>query len=132
MSEHMKARHTEKGSSPQYFKIIIESPKKKKQTSFVSEKVLAKLEIFLSKYSEAEPIEWNELASERIKKYKKAGLALRGARYREGISQKELAKRSGVSQENISRIENGKRGVGKHVAEKLANVLNIRPELLNS
>ena len=58
------------------------------------------------------------------------GLTLRGARYREGLSQKELAKRSGVSQENISRMENGKRPIGVNVAKKLAKVLNTSPELL--
>jgi transcriptional regulator with XRE-family HTH domain len=74
----------------------------------------------LEKYGESESTPWEELA-----KYKKSGLALRGARYREGISQKELAKRTGVSQENISRIENGKRSIGEKVAKKLAKVLRV-------
>jgi len=64
-------------------------------------------------------------------KHKAAGLALRGARYREGISQRELAKRSGVSQENISRMENGHRPVGDKVSKKLAKVLHIDPALLD-
>jgi transcriptional regulator with XRE-family HTH domain len=73
---------------------------------------------------------WEELAKDRIAKYKKSGLALRGARYREGISQKELAHLSGVSQENISRMENGKRAIGTQVAKKLAKVLRIDFALL--
>lgn len=46
------------------------------------------------------------------------------------MSQKELAKRSGVSQENISRIENGKRVIGEKVAKKLAKPLKINYLLL--
>lgn len=46
------------------------------------------------------------------------------------MTQKELARLSGVSQENISRIENGKRSVGKAVAKKLAKALNIDYTLL--
>ncbi len=60
-----------------------------------------------------------------VEKYKKAGLVVRGMRYREGISQKELAKRSGVNQTEISKIENGKRTVGVKVAKRLAKALNI-------
>ena len=66
----------------------------------------------------------------RIAKYKKAGLALRGARYREGLSQKELAKRTGISQENISKMENGQRPIGEKVAKKLAKALHISFQLL--
>lgn len=68
---------------------------------------------------------WEELAASRIKKYGKAGLVLRGARFREGLSQKELAKQCGVSQENISKIENGCRPMGERGAKKLAKALKI-------
>ncbi len=61
---------------------------------------------------------------------KEAEMVLRGARFRESISQKELAELSGVSQDNISRIENGKRKVGEKVAKKLAKPLKINYILL--
>ena len=86
----------------------------------------------MEKYSESESIAWEELAMERLAKYRAAGMALRGARYREGMSQKELARRSGISQENISRMENGHRPVGAQVAKKLAKVLHIDPDLLSA
>ena len=57
-------------------------------------------------------------------------MVLRGARFRENMTQKELAKLSGLSQENISRIENGKRGVGIKIAKKLAKPLKISYLLL--
>ena len=74
-------------------------------------------------WKEATP--WEKLAADRIEHYKKAGLVLRGARYREGISQKELAKRCGISQDNLSRMENGKRVIGEKVAKKLAKALHL-------
>ena len=37
----------------------------------------------------------------------------------------DLAEKSGVTQNEISKIENGKRTVGKKIAEKLANALNF-------
>lgn len=126
MSGRMKAHHTE----GDVYKIIIEMPNKKQISSSISAKCFLKLQEFLNKYSEPESVVWEELAKDRLTKHKAAGLALRGARYREGMSQKELAKRSGVSQENISRMENGHRPVGKRVAKKLATVLHINPALL--
>lgn len=75
-------------------------------------------------------MKFEELAASRIKKYGKGGIALRGARFREGLSQKELAEKSGVSQENISKMENGHRPIGEKVAKKLAKVLKIDYEFL--
>lgn len=76
-------------------------------------------------------VAWNELAKERVALYKKVGLVLRGARYREGLSQKDLAKLTGISQENISKMENGHRSIGTAVARKIANALNINEKLLS-
>ncbi len=53
------------------------------------------------------------------------GLALRGARKREGLTQKELAGRAGVSQIHISKMENRKRPIGKEMAKHLAGILNV-------
>jgi ribosome-binding protein aMBF1 (putative translation factor) len=127
----MSARTKQRPTNQQpVYKVIIEMPGKTKRSTFVSAKYLDKLEAFLEKYGESDSIPWEDLAKDRIAKYKKSGLALRGARYREGLSQKELAKRTGISQENISRMENGKRAIGEQVAKKLAKVLRIDFELL--
>lgn len=126
MSAHTKARLTKK----EICKVVIEVPGKAKKFTFVPTKYLQKLENFLEQYSESESILWEELAKDRIAKYRKSGLALRGARYREGLSQKELSKLTGISQDNISKMENGKRTIGEKVAKKLANALHIDFELL--
>ncbi|NGX47603.1 MAG: HTH-type transcriptional repressor RghR [Chlamydiae bacterium] len=128
MLEHTKKHHTNK--EPAY-KVVIEIPGKKKMLSFVPAKHLRKLEAFLDKYGHPkESTSWENLSSSRLKKHGKAGLVLRGARFREKMSQKELAKRSGISQENISKIENGKRSIGEKVAKKLAKALKIDYKLL--
>lgn len=74
--------------------------------------------------------DWEKIAAESLNRYKKAGIVLRGARYREGISQKKLAAKCGISQENLSRMENGKRKMGEKVAKKIAKVLRISYRLL--
>lgn len=61
-----------------------------------------------------------------------AGTYLSGARYRENLTQVELAERSGIPRRHISEMENGKRPIGKANAKKLAEVLNIDPRLLLS
>jgi len=125
MKEHPIERH-------KAYKVVIEIPGKIKKQTFVPAKHYQKLEAFLDKYGESESILWEDLAKDRIAKYKKYGLVLRGARYREGISQKELAKRTGISQENISRMENGQRPIGEKVAKKLAKILRIKVELFRT
>ncbi len=112
-------------------KVVIEIPGNKKILSFVPAKHLEKLAAFLEKYGHAEDsIYWEKIAASRIKKHGKVGLALRGARFREGLTQKALAKRSGISQENISKMENGQRLIGEKVAKKLAKALKIDPMIL--
>lgn len=112
------------------YKVIIEMPGKVKKSALIPAEHLQKLENFLDKYGESESIPWEELAKDRLAKYGKTGIVLRGARYREGISQKELANRTGITQNNISKIENGKRVIGEKVAKKLAKALKIDFELL--
>lgn len=55
---------------------------------------------------------------------------LSGARYREDMTQEELAKRTGIPRRHISEMENGKRPIGKQNARKLAEALNIDPRRL--
>lgn len=50
---------------------------------------------------------------------------LRGLRYRENLSQVEFAKGIGISQSNLSAMENGKRSIGKQIANRIATRFNI-------
>jgi len=53
------------------------------------------------------------------------GMALRGARYREGVTQRQLAEKTGIPQRHISELENGKRQMGREWAKKLAKALHV-------
>ncbi|MBQ9788997.1 MAG: helix-turn-helix transcriptional regulator [Lentisphaeria bacterium] len=44
-------------------------------------------------------------------------------RLKHGLTQKELAEKSGITQTNISAYESGKRNLTRKAAEKLANAL---------
>lgn len=57
---------------------------------------------------------------------------LRGARYRENMTQVQLAEKTGISRRHISEMENGKRTIGRQNAKKLATALNIDPRILIS
>lgn len=53
------------------------------------------------------------------------GAALRGARRREGLTQRQLAAATGIPQRHISEMESGKRPIGKERARKLAEALHV-------
>lgn len=52
------------------------------------------------------------------------GDVLRGARYREALTQAQLAALVGVKSSHISEMERGKRPIGKEMAKRLARALN--------
>lgn len=53
------------------------------------------------------------------------GERIKEARMRQGLSQNDLAKKLGVHQSEISRIESGKRRVKDTNKQKLAEILNM-------
>jgi len=55
---------------------------------------------------------------------KEPGTYLAGARHREGLTQRQLAEKSGIPQRHISEMETGKRSIGKENARRLATALN--------
>ena len=44
---------------------------------------------------------------------------VKGIRNREGLNQKDFAKKIGISQSDLSKIENGKHRVGKIIANRI-------------
>jgi len=50
-------------------------------------------------------------------------IALRAYRYRENLTQRQLAELTGIPQRHISEMEAGKRVIGKEMAKRLSKVL---------
>lgn len=51
------------------------------------------------------------------------GSAIRRLRYREDLTQAQLAEKIGVKRHHISEMEHGKRPIGKEMARRLARAL---------
>lgn len=60
------------------------------------------------------------------------GVFLAGARYREGLTQAQLAEATGIPRRHISEMEHGKRPIGKQTAKKLAEALKVVPKRFRS
>ncbi len=58
------------------------------------------------------------------------GMCLSGARYREDLTQVQLATLTGIPRRHISEMENAKRPIGRANAKKLAAALNIDARIL--
>jgi transcriptional regulator with XRE-family HTH domain len=53
-------------------------------------------------------------------------------RYRECLTQKQLAEKMGINTQNLSHMEHGRRPVGKEMAKRFAKILNTDRRLLLS
>jgi DNA-binding XRE family transcriptional regulator len=60
------------------------------------------------------------------------GNRIKGLRYREDMTQKQLAEKIGISVQNLSHMEHGRRPIGKEMAKRFAKVLNTDWRLLLS
>lgn len=54
-----------------------------------------------------------------ISKYGEPGVLLKGLRHKEGLNQVEFAKIIGVTQTNLSAMENERRAIGKDIAKRI-------------
>jgi len=70
--------------------------------------------------------EWRDFFEEKLKIHGDQGLYLKGLRLREGYTQVKLGQLIGVTQNNISAMENGRRSIGKDLAQRLAHVFGVR------
>jgi DNA-binding XRE family transcriptional regulator len=69
-------------------------------------------------------LSWEEAFPEYSKE-ELPGMALSGARCKEGITQKELAMLTGIPQGRISEMENGKKPITVNIAKKFGKVLKV-------
>ena len=77
--------------------------------------------------------EWRDLAA-AVDAWRRdrarAGVRLRGLRVAAGLTQVELAARSGLTHESISRLELGHRGPQAETVARLAEALGVAPGAL--
>lgn len=98
-----------------------------------NEKVYAIPKIVAEKYTldtkeaKARPdnISAEEFFSDLDNQTTKAATLLRGLRSRENLSQIKFAKRIGITQSNLSKMENGTRAIGKAMAKRIATEFGI-------
>ena len=67
----------------------------------------------------------DDLFADLDRKYTKAGVLLQGIRHREGLTQVEFAKKIDVTQSDLSKMESGKRPIGKTIAKRVERVFDI-------
>jgi len=70
---------------------------------------------------EDEDLSIDEYYNQHLGDFPKWAVFLSGLRTREGLTQTELGEQIGIAQYHISRMENGKRPIGKKTAKKLAD-----------
>ncbi len=73
-----------------------------------------------------------DVFAEFDKKYTKAGALLRGLRSRERLSQVEFAKKIGITQANLSKMENGTRPIGMAIAKRIAKAFDVNVNYFSS
>ena len=66
-----------------------------------------------------------EIFADIEREYTKAGVLLRGTRYREGLTQIKMAKKIKVAQADLSKMESGKRPIGKTIAKRIEKIFGV-------
>ena len=124
-------RHTD-----QHVEITMRSGRGKPQSFTVSPKIGKQVRALLKQQQAAvavhresekkEEDEWIPLEvafPDLFDPVKGPAISLRGLRYRENLTQKQLAEKAGIRQHHLSEMEHGKRPIGKEMAKKLAVIL---------
>ena len=70
-------------------------------------------------------ISTDELFSDLIEGVDEPAVLLKGLRYREGLTQVELAKQLNISQANLSAMEHGRRTIGKELAKRISDIFSL-------
>lgn len=65
------------------------------------------------------------LFQDLIEEHTEPGLLLKGLRHKEGLSQIEFAQAMGMTQSNLSALENGRRAIGKEIAKRISERFGV-------
>ena len=117
---------TKKQITSDYANLYLRVPKRKiSNVKNAIENILLLANIQFSLQTEAEyEDDESTIALEELFPNLHNGSAIKGLRYREGLTQEQLSKKINVTTKHISEIENGKRIIEKDLAKRLAIALN--------
>jgi len=118
MSAHMKKRHTKANQNRirmRYQGETYEFPKK----------IAEQYKVEAQSEDDNESVDADLVFAEVNKKYTKPGALLKGLRIREGLTQVEMAAQLEVTQSDISQMENGTRGIGRTVAQRIEKLFDV-------
>ena len=124
MSAHMRKHHTSQTTTSNKNNILYVMnndmmyaiPKK------VAEKYVVEVATAMLK---PDRVSTDDIFKELNQHYTKAGALLQGVRARENLSQVAFAKKIKVTQANLSKMENGKRPIGKIIAKRIEKALRV-------
>ena len=112
MLDHMKKPHTK-------VTLLFEGPSDKQAEAIDALKSLG----FKISGEDKERIPWREAFPDY--EDNEPGHCLAGGRHREGLTQVQLSKLTGIPQRHISEMERGKRPIGKKNAQLFSKALNV-------
>ena len=78
--------------------------------------------------NDAETIE--SVFGDLIDEYGEPAVLLKGLRTKEGLSQVDFAKAIGITQQNLSAMEHGRRNIGKEIAKRIAEKFGVDYRML--
>ena len=105
--------------------IQIEIGNSRKRIFSVPKNKVRGLLILLEDYEINEAKDWKTIYEEELNELSESALALKGARFKDGITQKQLAAILKTSQSHVAQLESGSRSITKQMAKRLAEIFNV-------
>lgn len=118
MSAHMKMHPTRQGKKTIFLLYLTDG-----QHQYAIPKHIA--EACRVQTTEEKSVSSETVFSELEAKHTKAGALLKGLRTRENLTQAAFAKKIDVSQANLSKMEQGKRIIGKTIAKRIEKAFGV-------
>ena len=130
MSGHMKKRHIERkhknrsSYDKRHFLYVLRGNRAYAIPKEIAEQYIINLsDNKTSKDNKNIPA--NELFTDFQQEFTSAGALLKGIRARENLTQVDFATRIGATQANLSKMENGKRPIGKKMAKRIGDEFGV-------
>lgn len=123
--EHTKTHHTKTGSHRTHRAVVsaVLYLTDDNKTYAIPKKIAEKYIVDTKKINNA--VSSNTVFEKLEKKLTSAGALLKGLRTRENMSQIDFAKKMGVTQANLSKMENGHRAIGKIIAKRIEKAFGV-------